>query len=188
MNRTRAMLMNVQKPQQGRRPKSTNANCSVSLPSDSHDSICPAIDSTARNGETVARRRYQRGSVYLNKARTVWLGMYSEYVLDSYGVENRARRQVVLGPVRKADGTQMTKREAQRLLRPYVDRVNSSLSETARERKSATFEAFSKIWERDYLPSQSRPRKLPCAVTSNGFQKHSVKRTCDRSAPPIFSG
>jgi integrase len=87
----------------------------------------------------------------LNQARTVWLGMYSEYVLNSYGVENRARRQVVLGPVRRSDGTQMTKREAQRLLQPYVDRVNSSLSEPAREHKSATFEAFSKIWERDYL-------------------------------------
>jgi integrase len=45
----------------------------------------------------------------------------------------------------------MTKREAQRLLQPYVDRANSSLSESAREHKSATFEAFSRIWERDYL-------------------------------------
>lgn len=115
------------------------------------DSIDPAIDSTARNGESVARRRYQRGSAYRNKAGTVWLGAYSEYVLDSHGVEKRARRQVVLGPVRKADGTQMTKREAQRILQPYVDRVNSSLSEPAREHKSATFEAFAQIWERDYL-------------------------------------
>jgi integrase len=115
------------------------------------DSIGPAIDSTARNGESVARRRYQRGSAYKNKPGTVWLGMYSEYVLDSHGVEKRARRQVVLGPVRKTDGTQMTKREAQRLLQPYVDRVNLSLSEPAREHKSATFEAFAQIWERDYL-------------------------------------
>src|SRR6185437_12066216 len=34
--------------------------------------------------------------------------------------------------------------------------VNSSLSEPAREHKSATLEAFSKIWERDYL-SLSKP-------------------------------
>ena len=45
----------------------------------------------------------------------------------------------------------MTKREAQRLLQPYVDRVNSSLSAPAKEHKSATFEAFSEIWMRDYL-------------------------------------
>jgi len=115
------------------------------------DNICPAIDSTARIGESVARRRYQRGSVYRNKAKTVWLGMYSEYILDSSGVEKRQRRQIVLGPVRRPDGTELRKREAQRILQPYVDHVNSSLSEPAREHKSATFEAVAQIWERDYL-------------------------------------
>lgn len=115
------------------------------------DNICPAIDSTARIGESVARRRYQRGSVYKNKAKTVWLGMYSEYVLDSSGVEKRQRHQIVLGPVRRPDGTELRKREAQRILQPYVDHVNSSLSEPAREHKSATFEVFAQIWERDYL-------------------------------------
>lgn len=115
------------------------------------DNICPAIDSTARIGESVARRRYQRGSVYKNKAKTVWLGMYSEYVLDSSGADKRERRQIILGSVRKTDGTQMSKREAQRILQPHVDRVNSSLAEPARLHRSATFEAFAKIWERDYL-------------------------------------
>jgi integrase len=104
----------------------------------------------------VARRRYQRGSVYQNKARTVWLGMYSEYVLDSNGAERRMRHQVVLGPIRKPDGTQMSKREAQRMLQPYVDRANSSLATPARERRGATFDAFAQIWERDYL-SLSKP-------------------------------
>jgi integrase len=121
-----------------------------------HASIPTAIDSTARNGESVARRRYQRGSVFQNKTRTVWLGMYSEYVFDSHGVEKRVRHQVVLGPIRKSDGTQMSKREAQRLLQPYVDRANSSLATSARERKGAAFDAFAQIWERDYL-SLSKP-------------------------------
>ena len=98
-------------------------------------SIPVAIDSAARIGQSVARRRFQRGSVYQNKARTVWLGMYSEYVLDSNGVEKRVRRQVMLGPIRKPVGTVMTKREAQRLLQPYVDHVNSSLSAPAREQE-----------------------------------------------------
>ena len=114
-------------------------------------SIASAIDSAARNGESVARRRFQRGSVYQNKAKTVWLGNYAEYMLDSDGAEKRVRREVVLGAVRKPDATVMTKREAQRLFQPYVDRVNSSLSTLARERKSATFDAFAQIWEQNYL-------------------------------------
>ena len=48
------------------------------------------------------------------------------------------------------------KREAQRLLQPYVDRVNVALAAPVRERKSATFEALAEIWERDYL-SLSKP-------------------------------
>jgi integrase-like protein len=43
------------------------------------------------------------------------------------------------------------KREAQRLLQPHLDRVNFALSSPISERKSATFEAFAEIWERDYL-------------------------------------
>jgi integrase len=117
--------------------------------------ILPAIDSTAK-GEIVARRRFQRGSVYQNRAKTVWLGMYSEYVLDSNGVERRRRKSVVLGLVRKSNGEGMRRREAQRLLQPYIDRVNSSISGPSREHKSVTFDAFVVIWERDYL-SLSKP-------------------------------
>jgi integrase len=103
----------------------------------------------------VARRRFQKGSVFLNKAKTLWLGMYAEYVLDSNGVETRKRNQVVLCPVKMGDKI-THKREAQRLLQPYLDRVNSSLTAPARERKSATFEGFAAVWERDYL-SLSKP-------------------------------
>src|SRR5262249_26909706 len=81
------------------------------------DKIASAIDSTAK-GENVARRRYQKGSVFKNKARTVWLGKYSEYVLDPNGIEKRNRKQIVLGPIHRPDGKEMTKREAQRLLQP----------------------------------------------------------------------
>jgi integrase len=107
----------------------------------------------------VSRRRYQRGSVFPNKTKTLWLGMYTEYVLDEHGIERRERKQVTLSPMKitDADGERkVTKREAQKLLQPYVDRVNAALSAPIRERKSATFEAFAAIWERDYL-SQSKP-------------------------------
>jgi integrase len=119
------------------------------------DTVFP-IDSAARNGESVARRRFQKGSVYLNKTRTMWLGMFSQYVLDSHGVERRARKQVVLGPVRKPDCKDMTKREACRLLQPYVDRVNASIAAPAKEAKNITTGAFATIWERDCL-SLSKP-------------------------------
>ena len=101
------------------------------------------------------RRRFQRGSVRLNKSRTLWIGEYAEYGLDAHGAEKRIRHQIVLSPVKNEDKT-IGKREAQRLLQPYVDRVNGALAAPVRERKSATFEAFAEIWERDYL-SLSKP-------------------------------
>jgi integrase len=83
------------------------------------------------------------------------MGAYAEYVLDAHGAEKRIRHQIVLCPVKSGEKT-TGKREAQRLLQPYVDRVNMALSAPVRERKSATFESFAEIWERDYL-SLSKP-------------------------------
>jgi hypothetical protein len=111
--------------------------------------------STAQKEDNVQRRRFQRGSVRLNKTKTLWTGEYVEYVLDAHGLEKRIRHSVVLCPVKNGEKT-TGKREAQRLLQPYVDRVNMALSTPIRERKSATFEAFAEIWERDYL-SLSKP-------------------------------
>jgi integrase len=120
------------------------------------DNIPPAIDSTAK-GEAMARRRFQRGSVYLKG--NVWLGSYSEYVLDSNGVETRQRKEVRLGLMRTLDGEEMSKRDARKsaskLLRPYLDRVNSSLSGVPKTKK-ITFDAFVPIWEQQYL-SLSKP-------------------------------
>jgi integrase len=106
----------------------------------------------------VSRRRFQKGSVYQNKPKTMWLGEYSEYVLNAHGVEKRIRKQVALSPV-KRDGVTIGKREAQRLLQPHLDKVNSSIASPARERKSITFEAFAEIWKRDYL-SQCKPSTI----------------------------
>src|SRR5579863_9648830 len=100
----------------------------------SRAAIIPAIDSAAREGTPVARRRFQKGSVYMNATRTMWLGMYAEYSLDSQGVEVRKRQQIVLCPVR-VDGIVKTKRDAQRLLQPCLDKVNASISQPSRERK-----------------------------------------------------
>jgi hypothetical protein len=131
----------------------------------------------------VSRRRYQRGSVYPNKTKTLWLGMYAEYVLDEHGIERRERKLVTLSPMKiiDADGKRkVTKREAQKLLQPYVDRVNAALSASIRERKSATFEAFAAIWERDYL-SQSKPSTQSGAKSClKRLRQPSAKRTSGR--------
>lgn len=124
----------------------------------------PSIGSTAQIGESVARRRFQKGSVFLNKSKTQWLGMYCEYILDQHGVEKRLRKQIVLCPVKLGDKI-TRKRDAQRLLQPYLDRVNSSLATPARAHKTATFEAFAAIWERDYL-------SLTKASTQSGMRTY----------------
>jgi integrase len=134
---------------------------STSLPA--LDTISP-IDSTARNGNIVARRRFQQGSCYLNKTKTQWLGMFAEYILDSNGVERRIRKQVVLCPVKTGEIV-TRKRDAQRLLQPFLDKVNASLSTPSRERKNATFAAFVHIWERDYL-ALSKPSTRSAAKSS----------------------
>lgn len=103
----------------------------------------------------MSRRRFQKGSVFQNKTKTVWIGAFSEYALNSHGAEVRNRKQIVLCPVRC--GERVTgKREAMRLLQPHLDRVNTSLASPVSERKTATFEAFAEIWKRDYL-SLSKP-------------------------------
>jgi integrase len=119
--------------------------------------IPPAsVDSAAlEKRKTVSRRRFQRGSVFLSKAKTMWLGAYASYVLDSNGVETRKRREIVLCPVLK-DGVRVTKRDAQKLLQPFLDGVNNSIAAPDKERKSITFAAFAEIWERDYLSLSKR--------------------------------
>jgi integrase len=113
----------------------------------------------------------------------MWIGEFSEYVLNSHGVEKRIRKQEVLSPV-KRDGVVIGKREAQRLLQPYLDRVNASIASPARERKSITFKAFAEIWKRDYL-SQAKPS------TQSACKSHVKKLTAefgDRDMRSIGAG
>jgi hypothetical protein len=56
----------------------------------------------------------------------MWLGIYAEYILDAHGAEKRIRKQVVLCPVKNGEQV-IGKREAQKLLQPYVDRMNCSM-------------------------------------------------------------
>lgn len=88
----------------------------------------------------------------MNANKTLWLGAYTEYVLDGHGVETRVRKQVTLSPVKTGDN-KLSKRDAMRILQPHLDRVNGGATKI---RKTITFDVFSKVWESDYL-SQSKP-------------------------------
>jgi len=107
------------------------------------------------------------------------MGNYCEYVLDSYGVEKRIRKQIVLCPVKDGEQT-IGKRVAMKLLQPFVDRVNSSIAAPARERKSITLEAFTVIWERDYLslskPSTQNASKSYVKKLNAAFGKQDMRR------------
>jgi integrase len=83
----------------------------------------------------------------MNPNKTMWLGAYIEYQIQN-GEEIRVRKQVTLSPAKKGDGTKITKRDAQRLFQPYVDKANSPATEM---KKSISFSKFSDVWERDYL-------------------------------------
>jgi integrase len=154
-----------ERPAKKRRNYFPSAKLKASIrPEKSPGIVSPAIDSTkaqsgeSRIGDSVSRRRFQKGSVFQNKTKTMWLGSHCEYVLDKHGVEKRIRKQINLCPV-KDGGRVIGKREAQRLLQPHLDRVNSAIASPATERKSATFEGFAAIWERDYL-ALSKPSTI----------------------------
>ena len=78
------------------------------------------------------------------------MGAYCEYALDAHGVEQLVRKQITQSPVKIGD-TKVSKRDATRLLQPHLDKVNSG---TAQAGKSITFDAFSSVWEGDYLALQ----------------------------------
>jgi integrase len=115
-----------------------------------HAIVSSAIDSTAK-GEDVARRRLQNPEPYMNRTKKLWKATVAEYVRGEDGAERRQRREITLGPT-----ASMSKREAQRRLRPILDRVNASAFNPTPKQKNIAFDAFTDVWDKDYL-SQSKP-------------------------------
>jgi integrase len=118
--------------------------------------------------------------VFLNRTKTLWQGTYSDYVLNVNGVEQRVRRQIVLSPSRRADGSSVRKNEAKKLLQPHINRANERLAAPSRERKSVSFTAFSEIWERDYLclskPSTRSSSKTQLKMLTAHFDKRDMRQ------------
>lgn len=87
------------------------------------DSVLPAQNQRAKEGEfSLARRRWQEGTVYLRKSKKLpdaWWGRFVETVETQSGVQ-RIQRNIRLG-----DARQLTKPLAKRALREHVDAANN---------------------------------------------------------------
>jgi integrase len=98
----------------------------------------------------MARRRYQRGSVFLRgKRELVWVGRWREDVIAPGGKIQRVRKNEVLGTKRDFP----TKKLA---LRELADRIAPVNSTSYRAMRTATFAEFAKLWEEQVM-TQYKP-------------------------------
>ena len=93
----------------------------------------------------MARRRFQRGSVFLRgKRKQVWVGRWRESVIGPDGNESRILRKEVLGA--KKDFP--TKRLAERELEARLSSINSL---SYRGLRNAIFAEFATVWQHNAL-------------------------------------
>ena len=115
--------------------------------------VADAQDQRATQGAwTLARRRWQEGTVYLRRSKTLpdaWWGRYVETVDTEIGVR-RIHRNVRLG-----DARQFTKPLARRALRDFVDRANdyqpSAVKTQMMGKASTPFSVFAVRWQSEVL-------------------------------------
>src|SRR5947209_6997993 len=103
-------------------------------------SAAKAIESSSEGG-SMARKRYQRGSVYLDGNK--WKGRYREDMISGEGTR-RIRREVILGSKRELP----TKHLAQRRMEVILARINGF---DYRPGRVATFGEFLERWSCEVL-------------------------------------
>jgi len=103
-----------------------------------------------QGSESLARRRYQKGSLYLRKGkhRRVWVGRWLEDVIEN-GQVRRVHRKEVLGTLKDFPTEKLARRE----LDARIAAVNSV---NYRPRPAATFAEFASRWESTVL-TQHKP-------------------------------
>ena len=112
------------------------------------DAILPARGQPATSERgSMARRRYQRGSVFLRGQNPVWVGRYREDILRPDGRVIRQRCSVVLGTKSEFP----TKRLAERRMDHLLARINAPSYRPAR---MSTLEEFAERWEAEILTKQ----------------------------------
>jgi integrase len=104
----------------------------------------------SRGGDDMARRRYQRGHLFLRgKDHKVWIGKWREDVVLPDGSVHRVRKSETLGTVKDYK----TRRLAERALEQRLAEANSL---TYKPRPAATFSEFAKKWQADVLSQHKR--------------------------------
>jgi Phage integrase family/Phage integrase, N-terminal SAM-like domain len=110
-------------------------------------------------GESMARRRYQKGRVVLRgKAHPVWVGRWREDVIGTDGITRRIERSEILGS--KAEIP--TQRLALRRLEVLLARVNAP---DYRPGRITTLAEFAERWKETVL-SQHKPSSQKAALSN----------------------
>ncbi len=109
----------------------------------------------------MARRRYQRGRVFLRgKKKPVWVGRWREDVIQADGKTLRVERSVVLGEKREI----ATKPLAQRRLDLVLARINAPEYRPARV---ASVGEFAETWTREVLAHRKASTVRSCRSNLN---------------------
>jgi len=136
-----------------------------------HGTLVPAQNHRAKEGEiTLARRRWQEGTVYLRKSKKLpdaWWGRFTETVETESGPV-RLHRNVRLGEAGSGE-SQLTKPLARRALRDYTDKANNYQPHAVKVLqmgKTAThFSVFAERWQQEVLIHKK-------ASTAAGVKSH----------------
>lgn len=119
------------------------------------DTLRPAATESTSKGGSLARRRYQRGTVVLQGSN--WFGRYRESLIGENGGEIRIRRSTLLGSKKDLP----TKRLAERRLEVVLAPINSL---SYRPGRVATVEEFAERWKREVL-SKRKPSTIHAAMS-----------------------
>jgi integrase len=123
----------------------TDSAQSATMPSEANTGAV-----SQKEGNGLARRRYQRGHLRLRgKKEKVWVAKWREDVLLADGSVHRVQKSEVLGTLKEYK----TRRLAERALEQRLAEVNSL---NYQPRPTATFREFSLKWQRDVL-TQLKP-------------------------------
>jgi integrase len=128
------------------------------LPSSAdHGTVVPAQNHRAKEGEiSLARRRWQTGTVYLRKSKKLpdaWWGRFVETVETEAGPV-RVQRNVRLGEAGSGEG-KLTKPLARRALQTYADTANNYQPHAVKVKQmgkaATTFSIFAARWQGEVL-------------------------------------
>src|SRR6266850_7600406 len=124
-------------------------------------------ESTGKGG-SLARKRFQKGTLFLRGKNPVWVGRYREDVIGADGQVRRERKAIVLGTKREYP----TKRLAERRMDMLLARINDY---SYRPGRVSTLGEFAERWRVATKHSQKRPIEILSkrkASTVHGYESH----------------